>query len=46
MEKIHADLGDTDSIVFDLRFNEGGFSSVSLKLLSHFGLTTKNRTKS
>ncbi|MEQ6121725.1 S41 family peptidase [Reichenbachiella sp. MALMAid0571] len=36
MEKIHADLGDTDSIVFDLRFNEGGFSSVSLKLLSHF----------
>lgn len=36
MKKVFADLGKTDSIVIDLRFNGGGLETVALRLLSYF----------
>ena len=40
MDKILKDLNETSSIIIDLRFNGGGYETVSLKLLSYF---IKNR---
>ena len=36
MSKILEDLNSTTSIIIDLRFNGGGYDTVSLKLLSYF----------
>lgn len=36
MKKILADIGQSDSVVIDLRFNGGGLETVALKLLSYF----------
>ena len=36
MDKILKDLNETKSIIIDLRFNGGGYETVSLKLLSYF----------
>ncbi|AMP97382.1 Periplasmic protease [Pedobacter cryoconitis] len=36
MKKILADIGQSDSIVIDLRFNGGGLETVALRLLSYF----------
>ena len=36
MNKILEDLNSTTSIIIDLRFNGGGYETVSLKLLSYF----------
>lgn len=36
MDKVLKDLNETSSIIIDLRFNGGGYETVSLKLLSYF----------
>jgi hypothetical protein len=36
MEKVLNDIGQSDSMVIDLRFNGGGLETVALKLLSYF----------
>ncbi|RAJ28308.1 S41 family peptidase [Pedobacter cryoconitis] len=36
MEKILADIGKSDAMVIDLRFNGGGLETVALRLLSYF----------
>lgn len=36
MKNILADIGQSDSIVIDLRFNGGGLETVALRLLSYF----------
>lgn len=36
MKNVLSDLGSTDSILIDLRFNGGGLETVALKLLSYF----------
>lgn len=36
MEEIYTDLSETDSIIFDLRFNQGGFNGPAMAFLSHF----------
>ncbi|PTS99032.1 hypothetical protein DBR11_13555 [Pedobacter sp. HMWF019] len=36
MEKILSDIGKSDSVVIDLRFNGGGLETVALRLLSYF----------
>lgn len=36
MKKILANIGQSDSIVIDLRFNGGGLETVALRLLSYF----------
>lgn len=36
MKQILADLGKSDSVVIDLRFNGGGLETVALKILSYF----------
>ena len=51
MSKVLEDLGNTNSIIIDLRFNGGGYETVSLKLLSYFInkekhiLSVKSKTK-
>lgn len=42
MKKILADIGQSDSIVIDLRFNGGGLETVALRLLSYFVVETKH----
>lgn len=42
MEKILADIGQSDSLVIDLRFNGGGLETVALKLLSYFVTESKH----
>lgn len=36
MDKVLKDFNETSSIIIDLRFNGGGYETVSLKLLSYF----------
>ena len=36
MDKVLKDLNETSSVIIDLRFNGGGYETVSLKLLSYF----------
>ena len=51
MSKVLEDLNNTNSIIIDLRFNGGGYETVSLKLLSYFIneekhiLSVKSKTK-
>lgn len=41
MKKVLSDLGQSEAIVIDLRFNGGGLETVALKLLSYFINETK-----
>lgn len=36
MREIYADLSETDSVILDLRFNEGGLNNPSMQFLRHF----------
>jgi len=51
LTKVLEDLNNTNSIIIDLRFNGGGYETVSLKLLSYFIneekhiLSVKSKTK-
>lgn len=42
MKKIMSDIGQSDSIVIDLRFNGGGLETVALRLLSYFIVESKH----
>jgi hypothetical protein len=42
MGKILSDIGPSDSLVIDLRFNGGGLETVALKLLSYFVTESKH----
>lgn len=42
MGKILSDIGPSDSLVIDLRFNGGGLETVALKLLSYFVAESKH----